>query len=332
MKIRPFVLAASAAITSILFTPISSASAAGVAPVGSTITATAWERGGLDDFAYTFGAGEILPKDGFEEYVYRVYNGSTLADVQSPAGYDSLTEAEQYEWYIDAGYATYGSPYEFRWTAFACLAAPDVASTDMLITDDITLNEMHYVAADEVFPSDGRDFYNDYVFSFQPSLVSGTAFGVDGFVQDHMSSTGYSGLDTGNQQEFPGIAFSASYPEFECGDESQLYGFTILDSANINDRATVRDLEIGETLHIDNFGQARELEAAGVFIGVTGVAPSPFTYNAALWGMTKIGPAQNNGEPLANTGPSDPAIAALAGVFAVVVGLAIATRVSRRRV
>ena len=58
----------------------------------------------------------------------------------------------------------------------------------------------------------------------------------------------------------------------------------------------------------------------------------PFEYNAALWGMTEIDSEPGGSEPLANTGAGDPVIAALAGVFAVVVGLAIATRVSRRRV
>jgi hypothetical protein len=336
MEIRPFVLALSAAITVILLTPVSSASAAGMAPVGSTLTATAWERGGLDDFTYDYVAdgvatSPVLPDGGFEEYVYRIYDGSTRADVQSTTGYESLTEAEQYEWYVDAGYA----PYDFTWTAFACLAASDVASTDVLITDDITLTEMHYVAADSLFPTDGREYFDDYLYSFHPSLIDGSAFGVDDFVQGHMSATGYTGiLELVGEPSVgvPDMAFSASYPEFECAGESQLYGFTILNSANTIDRATERDLEVSDTLHIDDFGVARELEADGVFIGVTGSGPAPFDYNAALWGMTQIGAEQIDSEPLANTGIDNPAIAALAGVFAVAIGLAIAVRVSRRRV
>jgi hypothetical protein len=126
------------------------------------------------------------------------------------------------------------------------------------------------------------------------------------------------------------MAFSASYPEFECAGDSQLYGFRILDSADTLDMATERDLEIAETLNIDVFGNAKQLEADGVFVGVTGGGFS-LSYNAALWGMTQIGPEQIDSEPLANTGADSSALATLASVFAVFAGLAVAMRVSRRR-
>jgi hypothetical protein len=47
--------------------------------------------------------------DGFEEYVYRIHDGADSVDVHSAAGYESLTGEEQYDWYVDAGYA----PYDF---------------------------------------------------------------------------------------------------------------------------------------------------------------------------------------------------------------------------
>jgi LPXTG-motif cell wall-anchored protein len=336
MRIRPFILASLAATTSVLLAPFSSASAVGNASVGSTLTATAWERGGLDDFSYDYVADglptyPVVPDGGFEEYVYRIYDGSASVDVQNNSGYDGLTEAEQYEWYEDAGYA----PYEFRWTAFTCLGVFDVGSSEILIPDEITLSNMHYVAADSLFPTAGREYFDDYLYSFRPSLEDGSVFRVDDFIQDHLSSTGYTAVMdiTGEPSvAVPDMAFSASYPEFDCGVDAQLYGFTILDSASTTDRATERDLDIDEILHVDAFGDARELEADGVFIGVTGGGPTPFEHNAALWGMTEIDGERGNSEPLANTGGQHSSIAALAGVSALIASLAIATRVARRRV
>ena len=86
MKFRRLVLASLAATTSILLAPVSAASAAGMASVGSTLTATAWERGGLDNFSYVYVADgvpttTVTPADGFEEYVYRVHVGSASVDV-----------------------------------------------------------------------------------------------------------------------------------------------------------------------------------------------------------------------------------------------------------
>lgn len=52
----------------------------------------------------------------------------------------------------------------------------------------------------------------------------------------------------------------------------------------------------------------------------------------AQWELTEDEGGSGGGEPLANTGAGDTSLAALGGVFAVIVGLAIATRVSRRRV
>jgi LPXTG-motif cell wall-anchored protein len=327
MKFLPLGFGAIAATTSLILAPVSSAFAAGMAPLGSTITATAWERGGLDDFSYVYVADgvpttTVTPADGFEEYVYRIHDGSESVDIQSSAGYDSLTEAEQYEWYEDAGYA----PYEFNWIAFSCLADSDFASTETLISGEITLTKMHYVAADSVFPSDGRLYFENYLNSFRTSLLDGTAFLDEGYIPGHSTRTGYPGVvNTEGPTSVGDMAFSASYPEFECAGDSQPYGFRILDSADIVDTATERDLEIAGTLHIDAFGYARQLEADGVFIGVTGGGGS-LSYNAALWGMTQVGDEQ-----LADTGASTATIAGVAAVGSTLIALGGIVWVLRRR-
>ena len=327
MKNRLAVLTAIAATASVLITTPANASGSGLVPVGSTITATAWERGGLDEFNYggisVWGSFTVLPDGGFEEYVYRVFNGSTSVDTQDTAGYEGLTEAEQDQWYIDAGYA----PYDFTWIAFACLTEDGVSSPATIVSDDISLTEMHYVAADVRYPTNNRLYYDDYVFDFQLSLIDGSVFGVDEFEPSHMSLTGYpSYVSTVFGDEPTGnMAFSASYPEFACGGgDGEVIGFRILNSADITDPATERDLAITETLHVDVLGEPRELEADGIFIGVTG-SVDPFDYNAALWGMTQV-----SGD-LADTGTDATGIALLGGGLAVVGALTAAVRVSRRR-
>ena len=325
MKIRLAASVAIATTASVLVTLPANASGSGVVPVGSTITSTAWERGGLDEFKYD-GIIEsvtynVLPDGGFEEYVYRVYDGTTSVDVQSTDGYEGLTEAEQNQWYIDAGYA----PYDFTWIAFSCLGPYDVDSTDVLPSEEITLTEMHYVSADVRYPENDRLYFDDYVYDFQPSLIDGSIFGVDGFVSSHMSVTGYPsyipGPDGGPMGD---MAFSASYPEFACAGENELVGFRILNSSDISDPATERDLDITETFHVDVFGDPRELESDGVFIGVTGTRPD-IDYNASLWGMTQV-----SGD-LADTGTDASGIAMLGGGLAIVGALAAAARVARRR-
>jgi hypothetical protein len=331
MRIRLAASVAIATTASVLVTLPATASSSGVVLVGSTVTATAWERGGLDNFKYDLPIDpgdpsspvlEVIPESGFEEYVYRVYDGSTSVDVQSTEGYEGLTEAEQNQWYVDAGYA----PYDFTWLAFACLGAYDQDATDILPSEEITLTEMHYVAADVRYPTNDRLYSDDYLGDFQPSLNDGSVFGVDEFVSSHMSVTGYPGVYVwpDGVQAMGDMAFSASYPEFACAGESELVGFRILNSSDISDPATERDLEITETLHVDVFGEPRELESDGAFIGVTGGIIS-IEYNAALWGMTQVG------GDLANTGTDATGIAMLGGGFAIVGALAAAARVSRRR-
>ena len=325
MKTRAIVAVAIASTAALAVAPSASASSTGTTPVGSTITATAWERGGLDEFKYDNIIDSItysvLPDGGFEEYVYRVFRGSTTVDVQDTVGYESLTEAEQDQWYVDAGYV----PYDFTWIAFACLTESDVSTPGVIVSDEISLTEMHYVAADVLYPSNTRDYFADYIFDFQPSLIDGSVFGVAEFVPSHMSVAGYPSYVPG-----PGggplgdMAFSASYPEFACGGDGEVVGFRIFNSADLTDPATERDLAITETLHVDVFGEARELKADGVFIGVTG-AVVRIEYNAALWGMTQV-----SGD-LADTGTDATGIALLGGGLAVVGALTAAVRVSRRR-
>jgi len=279
--------------------------------VGSTITANAWERGGLDDFSYGSMGGDVQPLDGFEEYVYRLHSSGANVDVQDTAGYIGLTEAEQNQWYVDAGYA----PYDFTWMAFMCLRDFDVNSDAPLVDEGINLTEMHYTAADVMFPSADRDFWNDYVPNLSNRLLGGTLFGLDDFDLTKASVTGYTSTVAGQGGfSFDELAFSVSYPEFACPAGTDLEMFPIVDSAIPANYATGRELMISETLVIDVNKSNREVAADGVFIGVTGV-PLFRDFNAALWGMTQV-----DGK-LATTGAEANGLGLL-GVGLAVVGVA----------
>jgi LPXTG-motif cell wall-anchored protein len=284
MKTRAIFAVAVALTASLAIAPVASAASAGTTPVGSTITAKAWERGGLDDFSYGGLSGDIRPAGGFEEYVYRIHNGGASVDVQGTSGYEGLTDAEQTQWYVDAGYA----PYDFTWMAFMCLRDFDVDSDAPLVDEGINLTEMLYTAADVMFPSADRDFWSDYVPNLSNPLRGGTLFGLDDFDLTKASVTGYTSTVAGQGGfVFDELAFSVSYPEFACPAGSDLEMFPIVDSANPNDYATDRALTITNTLVVDAYSNNREIASDGVFIGVTGV-PLFRDFNAALWGMTQV--------------------------------------------
>jgi LPXTG-motif cell wall-anchored protein len=285
MKTRAIFAVAVALTASLAIAPSASAASTGTTPVGSTITATAWERGGLDDFSYIgYMAEQVRPIGGFEEYVYRIHSSGGSVDVQTASGYDSLTEAEQAEWYVDAGYA----PYDFTWIAFTCLAPFDAKSDEVLVDEGISLTEMHYAAADELYPSTGRNM-TDYSMGLEYDYNNGSLFDVDNFSRNLLSTTGYVSewVSNGSSSLSTEMLFSVSYPEFACPEESDLEAFRIRDSSNPSSFATARDLVISDQFVVDAYGTNRTLAAEGVFVGVSGFIVN-YEFNAALWGMTKV--------------------------------------------
>jgi len=323
MKTRAIFAVAVAVMAALTSAPAASAASTGTTPVGSTITATAWERGGLDDFRYGGLSVDIRPAGGFEEYVYRIHSGGASVDVQGTSGYEGLTDAEQTQWYVDAGYA----PYQFTWIAFTCLATLDAQSDNVLVDAGISLTEMHYVAADELFPLANRDYSKDYIDRFQAPYSTDSLFDIDNYSREVASITGYvSEVVHGNGVTSPFIEmlFSVSYPEFSCPVGSNLEVFQIKDSANPSSFAIGRNLVIPDQLSIAINGNTRLLAAEGVFVGVTGGAVD-YNFNAALWGMTQV-----DGK-LASTG-TDASVLGLLGVGLAVVGLAaFVLRRARRR-
>lgn len=279
--------------------------------IGSTISANAWERE-LDDFRYVLNDTEVFPEDGVHEYVYRIHEGDTLVDVQSTEGYFGLTAAEQSQWYEDAGLA----PYEFNWVAFFCQADNDTSAT---LTDaGISLNEMVYVAADDLFPDAGRSFFDDYMAELLTPWQDMSIYGVEDPRTDLSTTVGYSVADWND------IVFSTSYADFSCPDGSTLVTGAIQDPANPDTDAVTKALTIPEVLTIEADSGDLRVNADGVFIGVTGQQYN-LDFNAALWGMTQV-----DGE-LADTGVDSTAgVLALAGLTAVVLGAFALRRRSTR--
>lgn len=314
MNTRVVFSAAIAAAISLSIVPSAIATSVGTAPVGSTITATAWERGGLDNFNYALNDDDLQPLGGFEEYVYRLHSNGTNVDVQETTGYEGLTEAEQNQWYEDAGYA----PYDFTWMAFMCLEDLDIVSDAPLVDAGISLTEMHYAAADILFPSADRDFWADYVPGLSTPLLDETFFGLDDFDITKASVTGYTATFVGVGEAFDDMVFSVSFPEFACPDGSSLEMFPIMDPANPDNYAIDRDLTVPETLTIDVYDNNREIASDGVYIGVTGI-PVFSNFNAALWGMTQVdGKLAATGTDAVGLGLFGAGLAAV-GVSAVVV-------------
>jgi hypothetical protein len=293
---------------------ISTASTSTVAP-GTTLTATAWEAA-HDGFGYDSGAVIPSPDGDYDEYVYRLFDGATLVDVQSTAGYDGLTDAEQTQWYIYAGLA----PYEFSWHAFFCLANSVTDPADGVQSDaGVTLAEVQYISAEVLFPDASRSMVTDY----QPDLYGpwngGTLFDVDNYSVEQRSTVGYYSTFAWGD-----TVFATSYVDATCPINSTLVVAEIHEPGT-NSLAVDRQLTVPQTLTVEDavLGEF-EIDSSGVIIGVTGSIPD-LDFNAALWGVTQVDESE-----LSDTG-LDLNLGALVAVAAgaVIAGVGILRR--RRR-
>ena len=316
MKTLRVLLVSAVATTALIGTSgVSTASTSTVAP-GTTLTATAWET---DHDGFGYDSGTVIPSSpggAYDEYVYRLFDGGTLVDVQSTTGYDGLTDAEQTQWYIDAGFA----PYEFSWNAFFCLANSVTDPADGVQSDaGVVLNEVQYVSAEVLFPDAGRSMVGDY----QPVLYGpwngGTLFDVDDYSVEQRSTVGYySTFSWGD------TVFATSYVDATCPTSSSLVVAEIHEPGS-NSLAVDRELTVPQTLTVEDsvLGEF-EIDSSGVVIGVTGNIYN-LDFNAALWGVTQVDESELSSTGLdLNLG----ALVAVAG-GAVIAGVGILRR--RRR-
>lgn len=177
----------------------------------------------------------------------------------------------------------------------------------------IELDEMIYISAEDLFPTEPRSWNDDYIADLWIPWADMSLFGEGNTNSLAVSTVGYFSDSTGD------VIFSTSYADFSCPEGSTLQSGIILDPDNTDNPATDRELTIPEVLAVGLDSGVTPVNAEGVFIGVTGTVS--VNLNAALWGMTQV-----DGE-LANTGASDNlGVAALIGVGAVAAGVAVIRR------
>ena len=291
--------------------------------VGETIYASAFERY-LDDALVT-------DESEVDEYVYRISteanNPARSVDLQPQTGYTPLTAPEQDAWYevlgekeaallcsysyddVSAAYAdcvaNYEYEYEFSWYAFLCFNpeadVPTFSNPDSLRTSYVSMEDglesvggipafgrshrylLHRLSLEGRGPFNARTTVGEY----DPEgrfLMGGWAVVVGS-------------LDVGGN----------------CG-ELTLGVFPLVDADDV--RVNSKSYEIAESIEfeavISGFSGTVSIPSDGVHLGVTGRAPS---FNAALWGLTKVGIAAPSITPSSvSNGPSTPVAAAPASV------------------
>lgn len=299
---------------------------------GDTIVATAWESVAGD---FSFELPPMLHPEDLDVYHYRVgVEGGAIIDSQPTEGLDSLTEAEQNQWYVDAGLA----PYEFEWLVFYC---PEIAPgsaeepTAVLTDPSVTLDQIVSRSVGDAtgFPA----FDVNTFFTWHESFNDGSAFEPEiaqkDFLAEFSSNVQTNLLNEFDQPYGQYAVLAGSYLDFSCPTSgNQPMVGRILNSSQVDDFAVNRSLAIGDTIYFQgsiaplSLPTVYSIPSAGTYIGVTG--RPQFDSNAALWGVTHV----NDGvRALPDTGIDERNswTAALASGLFVLAGFALLT--SRRK-
>ena len=256
--------------------------------VGETLVATAWESSVAP---FTWNDGVDRHAEDTDLYNYRIgIDSGAIVDYQSTDNLEGLTEAQQDQWYVDAGLA----PYEFDWFAFYCPSFR-VGSVESLVLDGdtgINLLNVPYrtVASQTGYPAfsggEGNSWYD--------SVYNGSTFApeVTNFDVRLRTATLTRMLDSSNVDNGINSVLSTSYLNFTCPDGYGPEIGRILSSSTPQDYATGRNISVGSTLYIEPYlpiqslPDVLELPAVGAYIGVTGQVS--VNANAALWGVTYV--------------------------------------------
>jgi LPXTG-motif cell wall-anchored protein len=299
---------------------------------GDTIVATAWENVAGD---FSVELPPMLHPEDLDVYHYRVgVEGGAIIDFQPTEGLDSLTEAEQSQWYVDAGLA----PYEFEWLVFYC---PEIAPgsaeepTAVLSDPSITLDEIVSRSVGDAtgFPT----FDVNTFFTWHEGFNDGSAFepeiGQKDFLAEFSSNVQTELLNEDDLPYGQYAVLAGTYLDFSCPTSgNQPMVGRILNSSQPDDFAVNRSLTIGDTIFFQgtlaplSIPTVYTIPSAGSYIGVTGRVQ--FDSNAALWGVTHV----NDGvRALPDTGIDESngwTVAVASGLF-VLAGIALLT--SRRK-
>ena len=278
MKILRLALTSLLAVAALVGLPNTATATTSTVAPGTTLSATAWETD-HDGFSYDSSSVTIVPDGMYDEYVYRLFAGTSLVDPQQTDGYVGLTEAEQTQWYIDAGL----DPYEFSWHAFFCLA-DSVTDPSVGVQSDagVTLNEVKYYSAAQLFPTTDRQIIRDYQPLLYDKWNDGSLFEVDTYSEEQRSTVGYV------SNMYNDLIFATSYVDATCPLDATLVVAEIHEPGT-NSLAVDRELTVPQTLTVDDsvLGEF-EVDSSGVIIGVTGAVGYNVDFNAALWGVTQV--------------------------------------------
>lgn len=224
-----------------------------------------------------------------EEYVYRITKQpnvpATSVDHQPYDAYESLTIAEQSNWYTEiesiSGYA-----YQFSWKAFMCvpqsgseLTKPNELSLSYVSREDGLLSDGSFDGAhNSMFTQAATDWHQN--LNLGQTLRSAVGFLPPDFVDTYTRSF-LGDLDPAWHSLIWGLLdINAS-----CGPGKELKALTITDATG--SPVMTKSFDIPAQLNVEISGDNVQVSSVGVTIGVTGTASRNY-FNAALWGLTTI--------------------------------------------
>lgn len=270
--------------------------------VGETIYASAFERHMNSDLV-TLGEAE--------EYVYRITKQENIAvssvDLQSRLGYTALTAAEQDEWYERLGFSELADdgvdedsdenpPYEFSWFLFLCFN-PDADTPTFSNPRQLTTS---YVSMEDGLEDDGVGLrFSRAHKKYLRYLVGSGLSGLRTTVGDYNDDDRFLMEDgTSNSVVLGSVEVGG-----DCGDGT-LDAFPLVDS----DGLAVSSKSFDITAEVSFFNsltfENQTISSDGVHIGVTGEAAR---FNAALWGLARVGALELGGGPVVvDSSPSAP--------------------------
>jgi hypothetical protein len=273
--------------------------------IGDKVFASAFEKH-LADFGYGF-----MP----EEYVYRLTSQENVpassVDLQARNGYDSLTKAQQDQWYEDIGFdpvsAPANNPYLFSWRAFMCVADENGTVT---LTKPNNLS-LSYASRDQV-PTGSSEVNHWMLFrNASEQLEQGgspSTRTVTGLLYDVQTYSTLKGPDVQSLDPLNSpLSFGISQVHSSCGTGKTLEALEVVESGGTAPIVT-KSFVITPSLKLKRGGDFFTENSGGITVGVTGGGGPPpqfaGAYNAALWGLTTIAqPAPTVNQPSVYLGP-----------------------------
>jgi hypothetical protein len=240
-----------------------------------------------------------------EEYVYRITkvenSPASSVDHQSQTGYESLTSAEQDQWYVDSGFDI-NNPYRFKWFAFMCVAP---TGGSYILTEPSELKTSYASRQDGILLNGTLDPAHNLMFKDAAEVwMNNVSQGqtLRSVVGSKVNDGPYTDAFLGDQElPWRTIVYGILDVSASCGAGQTLQALPIVDSNN--SAITSKSFEITEQLKLEVSGDYFLINTVGASLGVTGASAPPPGFNAALWGLTTVA---DNTPPPAPPAPPAP--------------------------